>query len=80
MLAQRGRAGKGPRKPLMSHEHLCPQGHPATAAREREQPGGPRPGVFVPEEAQGLLSSTGSFLEHRSHRRAGATSSPVSPC
>lgn len=39
-LAQCGWAGKGPRKPPMSHKHPCLQGHPATAARQREHRAG----------------------------------------
>lgn len=63
----------------MSHEHLCPRGHQATAAQEREHQGGSCPGVIAPEESRGLFSSTGSFLEHRSHHRAGTASSPTPP-
>lgn len=59
---------------MMSHDG--PRGHRATAVWERGQLGwGACPGVFAPGEAQGLLSSTSSFLEHWSHHRARVASS-----
>jgi len=49
-LAQCSRAGKAPRKPPMSHEWLCPRGHPATAATERERARGQLQGCLHPGE------------------------------